>query len=209
MARKIKINDMTLNGMTVSVDVTQLNTLMDDIVDDVAHAMKNAIGKAMAQVKFKARDKLYAASSHTPQAKKVGHSLDFDHSVSVSGHEIDAEARFGSKGPSQHGGTLGGEGVHTSPDDTGGTYPIAAALEFGNPKGAHWFKWKGESGKGTAHIKGRQVGSAGGPSAWMPAKGGQSYTHGFSAMGYIASAEQDFRNRINGYVNRELKGRFS
>ena len=113
MARKIKINDMTLNGMTISVDVTQLNRLMDDIVDDVAHAMKNAIGKAMAQVKFKARDKLYAASSHTPQAKKVGHSLDSEHSVSVSGHEVDAKARFGSRGPTVR-GDLSGEGVLTS-----------------------------------------------------------------------------------------------
>jgi len=206
MARKIKINDMTLNGMTISVDVTQLNRLMDDIVDDVAHAMKNAIGKAMSQVKFKARDRLYAASSHTPQAQKVGHSLDSEQSVSVSGHEVDAEARFGSKGPNHHSGELGGEGVHTSPDDIGGTYPIAAALEDGVQ--AHMFRWKG-GGKGTAHIRGRQIGSEGGGSAWIPAVGGQSYTYGFPALGYIASAEQDFRNRINGYVNRELKGRFS
>jgi len=203
MARKIKINDMTLNGMTISVDVTQLNRLMDDIVDDVAHAMKNAIGKAMAQVKFKARDKLYAASSHTPQAKKVGHSLGSEHSVSVSGHEVNAEARFGSRGPTTR-GDLGGEGVLTSPDDNGGQYPIAVALEEGVQ--AKMFRWNSEG----AAKHGRQIGRNDGTGKnWIGSINGQSYSYGFPALGYIASAEQDFRNRINGYIGRELKGRFS
>ncbi len=209
MARKITINSMTLNGMRIDVDVTQLNRMMKDIEKDVAYAMKKGISLAMSQVKRKAQDKLYSQSGHIPQAKKVGHSLAFDYDVYTKGDEVTADARFGSRGPSIHGGTLGGEGVHTSTDETGGTYPIAKALEFGNPKGAHWFKWKGESGKGTAHIRGRQVGKAGGSSAWMPAKDGRSWTYGFPALGYIESAQDDFKSRISGYVQRQLDKRFS
>lgn len=214
MARKITINSMTLNGMRIDVDVTQLNRMMKDIEKDVAYAMRKGISLAMSQVKRKAQDKLYSQSGHIPQAKKVGHSLDFDYDVYTRGDEVTADARFGSKGPDAHGsldyvGPDGNTGARTSSDDTGGTYPIAWALEYGNPKGAHWFAWKGASGKRTAHIRGRQVGSAGGSSAWLPAQGGKSWTYGFTALGYINSAQDDFKSRISGYVQKQLSKRFS
>ena len=204
--KKIRIGDMTVNGMTVKVDAQQLDKLMVKTHDDIAQAMRRGISKAMSQVKSKQRDKLY--SSITPQAKKVGHSLDFEYDVQKGSNDVNATARFGSKGPDAHGsldyvGRDGIGGARTSPDDDGGTYPIAAALEDGNPKGPHWFKWNSEG----AAKHGRQYGAKGGNTGWMPVRDGKSWTFGFPAHHYIKEGIEDFRARIGGYVQRELDRR--
>ena len=201
--RKIRIGDMTVNGQTVKVDARQLDSLMVKTHDDIAQAMRRGISKAMSQVKSKQRGKLY--SSITPQAKAVGHSLNFEYDVQKGKNDVNATARFGSEGPNRHGGSLDGIGLLTSPDEEGGgRYPIAAALEDGNPKGPHWFKWKSE--KAAKH--GRQYGAKGGNTGWMPVRDGKSWTFGYPAHHYIKDGIEDFRARISGYVQRELDRRF-
>lgn len=200
----------THGSMTIHVDSREFNRMLDNLQEDIARVMEVASGEALSYAKTMTTNYLYAHASITPLAKLVAHSLDYDkrgdRKATIQGDNVTLEAKFGSRGPRIHGGMLGGEGVHTEPDDTGGTYQIAVALQRGVAAGNFRFTHaRGTRGAaGGAAVHGRQVGSMGGPTAWYGA-GGVGYQYGFPATDYLGHAERYFQNRIKNALENKMK----
>ena len=118
------------------------------------------------------------------------------------------EAKFGSRGPNIHNGELGGEGVLTDPDDTGGRYQIAVAFQKGIRPGTFPFTHKrGTRGTaGGAMVHGRQIGTMAGKSAWY-GNGGVGYQYGFHELDYLSQAERYFKNRIENAMKKQMDKR--
>ncbi len=216
--RDLTFTPMTKSGAggptTVKVDTREFNRLMKKTEKDIAEAMYKATGDAFAYALSQTESYLRGYTSIEPLAKRVADSLGYDkrqdrkRKVKKTDKEVSLEgAMFGSRGPNPR-GQLGGEGVHTEPDDTGGTYQIAVALQEGIAAGPFRFTGaRGSNGnKGGAKVHGRQVGTSGGPTSWY-GHGGQGYSYGFTRLDYLAVAERAFRGRIDSAMSRQMKRR--
>jgi len=208
--RPIRIADRMVSsgggGKTkISVDMTQFNRAMDRAQKDIADAMFKGSGIAFAAAKDRTDRYLRGRVAHTPQAKKVADSLDYTQSaerrksIKITDSEVTIEAMFGSRGPDKRNGEIG-FGVHTSPDDNGGTFNIGWAVEEGiSPK---TFSWKSSG----AQTHSRQVKTKHGNSAWYAGKGtGQAEFLGIIGADYIDFAMKIFDARIDTAVKRSMK----
>ncbi len=65
--------------------------------------------------------------------------------------------------------------------------------------------WKGNSGKGTAHIRGRQAGRAGGDSPWI---GPRPFFYGAPRLDFIGKAEEIFNSIAERTVKRHIDREF-
>ena len=199
--RPIRIADRMVSsgggGKTkISVDMTQFNRAMDKAQKDIAQAMFEGSGIAFAAALDRTFRYLQGRIVHTPQAKKVADSLDYTKgperkkSITITDNEVTVEGKFGSRGP----------GVHTSPDDNGGTFNIGQAVEEGiSPR---TFSWKSSG----AQTHSRQVMTKHGNSAWYAGKGtGQAEFLGIIGANYIDFAMSVFDARIKTAVKRSMK----
>lgn len=208
--RPIRIADRIVSsgggGKTkISVDMTQFNRAMDKAQKDIAQAMFEGSGIAFAAALDRTDSYLRGRVAHTPQAKKVADSLDYTKgaerkkSTKITDNEVTIEAMFGSRGPDKRNGEIG-FGVHTSPDDNGGTFNIGWAVQEGiSPR---TFSWKSSG----AQTHSRQILTKHGNSAWYAGKGtGQAEFQGIIGADYIGFAMRVFDSRINTAVKRSIK----
>jgi len=186
---------------SIRVDAREFNMAMRDAEKVIADAMFRGSGRAFDQTKRETDRYLRSLTFQTPQAKKVADSLDYtkgsERKPEIRGDDITLEAMFGSRGPRIHGGEIG-FGVHTSPDDNGGTFNIGQAVEEGiSPRK---FSFKASPG---AKEHGRQIGRAKGPTAWY-GKGGSADFVGIQGTEYISHAANFFNRIIEKEVERQL-----
>lgn len=204
--RGLHIGDMTMRdshgSMTVRVDATEFNRAMDAAQEDIAKAMYRGSGDAFSYAKTITENYLRGYVGMVPQAHKVANSLDYDKResrvVRIEGDDVELEAKFGSRGPNVHNGMIG-VGVHTSPDDNGGRFNIAQALQEGIEPQTFSF----HSGGAAEHS--RQVGRKGSKTPWYPRP---PYFYGFPELDYLGVAERAFQARIEGAIQRQMKKRF-
>ena len=206
--RGLHINEMTKTargggGSTrIRVDTREFNMAMKDAEKVIAKAMFEGSGAAFDQTKRETDRYLRSLTYQTPQAKKVADSLDYskrgERKPEIRGDDITLEAMFGSRGPHIRGEI--GVGVHTSPDDNGGTFNIGQAVEEGIS--ARTFSWR--SAGATEHS--RQIGRKGSATAWFAGKGsGQAEFKGIQGTEYISHAANFFNRRIKTEVERRLE----
>jgi len=186
---------------SIRVDAREFNMAMRDAEKVIADAMFRGSGRAFDQTKRETDRYLRSLTFQTPQAKKVADSLDYtkgsERKPEIRGDDITLEAMFGSRGPRIHGGEIG-FGVHTSPDDNGGTFNIGQAVEEGiSPRK---FSFRASPG---AKEHGRQIGRAKGPTAWY-GKGGSADFIGIQGTEYISHAANFFNRIIKKEVERQL-----
>lgn len=198
---------------TVKVNASEFNRAMDKAQKDLKESMYKATGDAFSYAKSRTEAYLYGLAGIEPLAKRVADSLDYEKNqlrknkikINDEGVEMN-ETMFGSRGPHPR-GQLGGEGVHTEPDDTQGTYQIAVALQEG--RSAKSFKFDGSRGsngsKGGAQVHGRQVGRSGGPTEWYGKGANQPYFYGFMETDFLGYAERAFRARFDSAMKRAMK----
>lgn len=195
----------------IVVDPREFNRAMDKTQEDIAKAMEKASGDALAYAKRLTENYVRGYAGVFPQAKKVADSLDYDkrgdRKAVIQGDDVILEAKFGSRGPTVF-GELGGEGVLTEPDDTGGQYQIAVAFQKGIRAGKFPFTHKrGTRGEaGGAMVHGRQIGTMDGNSAWY-GNGGVGYQYGYPKLDYLSQAERYFKNRIENAMKKEMDKR--
>ena len=187
----------------ITVDTREFNMAMRDAEKVIADAMFEGSGVAFARALSKTERYLRGHEFHTPQAKKVADSLDYDkrgdRKARQKGDELILEAKFGSRGPSKRSGEIG-FGVHTSPDDDGDTFNIGQAVEEGI--NAKIFAWRSDG----AAEHSRQVGRKGGSSAWYEGKGtGHARFYGITGLGYIKVAADEFDRAIKKAVEDRLR----
>ena len=209
--RPIRIADRTISTggakTKISVDMTQFNRAMDKAQKDIAQAMFEGSGIAFAAALDRTFRYLQGRIVHTPQAKKVADSLDYTkgperkQSITITDNEVTVEGKFGSRGPgkTKKTGEIG-FGVHTSPDDNGGTFNIGQAVQEGiSPR---TFSWKSSG----AQTHSRQILTKHGNSAWYAGKGtGQAEFQGIIGADYIGFAMSVYDARINTAVKRSMK----
>ena len=206
--RGLRVSDMTMRdshgSMTVRVDASEFNRAMKVAQKDIAEAMFKGTGAAFSYAKTITYNYLKGYVGMVPQAQKVANSLDYDKGrtgrggrvVSFDGDDVEVKAAFGSRGPNIHTGEIG-IGVQTSPDDNGGRFNIAQALQEGISAKTFTFH-------GGAAQHSRQVGRKGSKTPWFPRP---PYFYGYPALDFLGVAERAFQARIRGAVEREMKKR--
>ena len=187
----------------ITVDTREFNMAMRDMEKVIADAMFEGSGAAFSRALTKTDRYLRGHAFHTPQAKKVADSLDYDkrgdRKAKQRGDELILEAKFGSRGPNKRSGEIG-FGVHTSPDDNGGTFNIGQAVEEGIDRKV--FSWRSSG----AIEHSRQVGRKGSATAWFAGKGtGQAQFMGITGLGYIKVASDEFDRLIKNEVENRLR----
>ena len=200
--RELHIEPMTKTargggGSTrITVDTREFNMAMKNAEKVIADAMFEGSGRAFEQTKRETDRYLRSLTFQTPQAKKVAtKGAERRQAIQMVGDEITLEAKFGSRGPHIRGEI--GFGVHTSPDDNGGTFNIGQAVEEGIDPRKFSFNAEG------ARQHGRQIGRAKGPTAWY-GKGGTAEFVGIKGTEYISHASNFFNRRIKQEVERKL-----
>lgn len=198
----IHIRSKSLGNQTIHVDTSEFNRALDKAQNDIADQIRKTLGKVLSEVKSEIYN--YIRNYPDGTANKVANSLDYEREVNVHGNEIDTTAEWGSRGPNGRNGEIG-VGVHTSPDDSGGTYNIGEAFDEGRE--AHFFKWKGLSGKKTAFKHGRQVGREGTNTPWYGKGKGGAFFYGFPRLNYIEKGAEIFERRFEGRLQKALNRR--
>ena len=160
-------------------------------------AIRRGFGETMSRVKSRTKDHLNK-NFRSRATQKIGLSLKSE--IEIKSDRV--EAIFGSAGPDFDGEI--GVGIHSEPDDDGNRWNIAQMYNDGIPPKA--FAWKGASGKGTAHIRGRQAGRAGGSSPWISNK---PFFFGAPRLSYIVKAQEIFSNIVEGTVKRHIDREFN
>jgi len=193
------IRNRSAKGMSVNIDNRSFNRAFHEIEEAVEKAMMYASGYALSAAKDHAYKHLRGFMGMHPQAREVANSLAYKRSVTSKNGDVELNAIFGSKGPDGRNGEIG-FGVHTDPDDNGGTYNIGAALQEGRDAGN--FEWNAPG----ALEFGRQVGPKGSDTAWY-GRGGGAYFYGYLAIDYLSVAEDRFEARFPTRMKYELKKR--
>lgn len=208
--RGLDIGDMqkrdSHGSMTIRVDASEFNRAMNKAQEDIADAMFKGSGEAFSYAKTITTNYLKGYVGMIPQAYKVAQSLDYDKGrtgregrvVRIEGDDVELKAAFGSRGPNIWGGEIG-IGVHTSPDDNGGRFNIAQALQEGIEAKTFSFHSSG------AAEHSRQVGRKGSKTPWFPRP---PFFYGFPELDFLGVAERAFQARIEGAIQRQMKKRF-
>lgn len=213
--QKINISSMTLNGVSINIDMSEYNVMMEEVEDAVADAIRLAFRDVLYEVR--AETEVFLNSSIEPQAHKVARSLRSRvGDTRVRGNNIEVFAKFGSAAsltnPSKiPSGRVNfeqiGVGIHTSPDDNGNMYNIARAFQEGrDPK---YIQFTGKQptpfrkGAGAENI-GRQIGRYKSKTAWV---GASFYFYGYPKMDFIKHGMDIFNARIERRAEAYLKRR--
>jgi len=187
-----------MSDLHVKLDTRELDISLLKLDRRMLNAIRRGFGETMSRVKSRTKDYINA-NFRNRATQKVGMSLDSEITLENDG----VSAIFGSVGP-DFGGEIG-FGIHSDPDDSGGTWNLAQMYNDGISPGP--FVWKGESGKGTAHIHGRQAGSEGGGSPWISKN---PYFYGAPGLHFIDEGESIFnrlvKRTILKHINKEFNG---
>lgn len=214
----INISSMSLNGVSIDIDMSEYNVMMEEVQDAVAEAIRLAFRDVLYEVR--AETEGYVNSSIEPQAHRVARSLKSRvGDARVSGNNVEVYAKFGSAAnPSNPSVVPAGRvsfdkigfGIHTSPDDNKQTYPIAEALQEGRDPA--YIRFTGENptpfrkGAGAENI-GRQIGRYKSKTAWV---GASFYFYGYTELDYLGYGMEVFNARIErrakAYLDKRLGG---
>ena len=182
--------------LQVILDTSELDISLREAGPRMLRAIRRGFGETMSRVKSRTKDHINK-NFRSRATQKVGLSLDSE--IEIKKDTI--EAIFGSKGPDFDGEI--GVGIHSNPDDNKKRWNIAQMYNDGIPPRP--FVWKGESGKGTAHIRGRQAGTEGGSSPWI---GNKPFFYGAPRLSYIKKGQEIFKNISEQTVKRHIDREF-
>ena len=193
-------------GITVRVNDERLNRFVKhELPEQIREVMEKAGRKSSTDaIDYTRRRYLprYNSSAGERMVTRVGHSLDYE-MLPVTDPK-DVRIRIGSRGPTFRGKI--GEGVHTQPDDNGGTFNIGFMLDKGRFSKMVQFKRRtGNPENPGAGVRGRQAGKAGGNGHWIPRR---FKLRRIPSTGYVAVMREKMRLYYPQRTKRFLEQKF-